>query len=161
MEKQRPAKVHHRERIHVPPSKMASGARREAPPLMNRPFALINYYAWNVQAIVPEAYDHPSVALHAVNYHSIGMPESGRCAGIPTRLLTSYGDHPRAALFALRPSCNARSCPSGFWGCGENMTRANGHATILALIYDTYNLLFLFVKNRVPQFLNFDATQGV
>src|SRR6266481_9963686 len=27
--------------------------------------------SWNVQAMVPEAYDHPRVALHAVNYHSI------------------------------------------------------------------------------------------
>src|SRR6266540_1710244 len=61
-----------------------------------------------------------------------------------------------------RPSSGSTLCtpsllqrpelPIGVWGCGENMTRADGHATILVLMYDTYNLLFLFVKNGVPQF---------
>lgn len=45
------------------------------------------------------------------------------------------------------------------WGCGEHMTRADGHATILALMYDTYTLLFLLVKNGVPPCLIAVATR--
>src|SRR6266849_8765917 len=62
-----------------------------------------------------------------------------------------------------RPSSGSTLCtpsllqrpelPIGVWGCGENRTRADGHAPMLALMYDTYHLWFLFVKNGVPPFL--------
>ena len=40
--------------------------------------ALIKGAVWGVQAVVPEAFSLPTVALHRMRYHSIGRPDSGR-----------------------------------------------------------------------------------
>jgi len=58
--------------------------------------------------MVPEAYDRPREALHAGAYYNIGMPESGRCAGMVTSE-AAYLTPSRSC--ARRGSTSARTLP--------------------------------------------------
>jgi hypothetical protein len=74
-----PGFQHHTEIFGFAANRLANTEPAAPPPMITTSYfidppamlCLLSWdISWNVQAMVPEAYDHPRVALHAVNYRA-------------------------------------------------------------------------------------------